>query len=1532
MPSWLEGWGYRKSHVINPASGAGTNYQVRIVAHYGSGTDSGPDVYLNGRCRTDFGDIRFCYSPDTEVLTENGFLLLKDIVEKKLKVKIASMNPENGKLSYHYPTDYVKLYYKGKMFHQKGTCIDLLVTPEHRMFVRKAWNGRKGKPFEFIEACKLPRHVEYKRDADWDGKEVKNFYLPSVTRKSKFGNPVILRNITAIPMDDWLRFFGIWIAEGPTFIDRGRYKVHIAQRNKVKRKTILEWARRCGFNAKEKPDGILIWSKQLYEYLKQFGHAENKFIPKEFKQLSKRQLKILFEALMFGDGFKRKSSWVYGTASKQLADDVHEIALKLGYVTTIKKRRGGTIAFGKYRRKGLYVLSISKNNVTPAVNSFKDNREWIDYEGFVYDITLPPYHLLYIRRNGKACWSSNCGSDGVTLLSYWIEEKVDGDHATIWVQITDDLSTNPVTIYIYYGNPNATRADDPQNIDLWQLREHQADTTYHPDIRFSKPTASVIRIDSYSGGASSFGRGYVFIIMPKSYLNGKKVQVRWNVYYSYADSRDLVLGRVIVLDTELNRKQTLAIGDIENLFTYIEATHYPGPLGAPAGWLGWRTDTSGVLDLSTFTEDYVTLMIRLRDSWTSQTVVVDVDWIKILDANGNVLLTFDFDKSVVMEVTGTYEDYGLYRKYVSPEPSHGSWGAEESFAYYVYVSDAGSGLDLAWRGDSFVVASDFGTGLEARLSPLFLSASDIGLTVELVIGKFFSALDSAVGSELAPRILLSLLDQATTIEQVVYIAAGILKRDYGYGAEQAYKPYAENMQSDQAVGSEVRLSPQFRFKLDSAVGIDQTSRKDMRYLKDLASTLEQAVIGLNRFDTALAQEILTLEKILKDLAVGSEVRLSPIPLSASDIAYATERSWFYWWEGLRTDQAIGTDQTAVKNMKPIIDQAVGSEVTKFGRLLKDTATATEMITYVNRTFRDQAFGAEQRISPSPLFRSDVASGLERAWFYWWEGKRIDQAVGTEKMVKKLMKQLDTASTIEQAFIGLKRADQALALEKIIHRALTTLDQSVGMENRLSPIPIKTTDLALALEKVIHRTLETLDQSIGTETSKVQLYLPPLPQIINATITSSTHLGAEAKLLTQKPAAQLATALRDFSSIQPTRTLPQQIQITKTMQTRGITAFARLIQLTLEATRSANIQQSLFIKKTFSNMPSANIQTLTRSGTAFAETLTQNINLEKLLTAKASLYKQTLTQNLLQAFHTQQTRPDTGKYASLTEIVTYAFDHAKRQTYTAPLILSQAGKLYTVTEVKLSPEQTFKTIEAMDKVTILLPMLASHVPEQYLRKTITQPIYYSYTASSSPITNIIRQTITQILLSGGEHRTKQALITPVTLTPNLILALAYKPPRPAFQSTLLTLPILHGLGWMKEYRTFIYEVIYEILCGIFSLPAYITTAYKYLKQLQDLALKFRYVNIGDYILHTDHNTIVEACQIFLKFAETLVNDLFKGDVDLTSKIEEMRTATSKLRKVLIFDIVTARDHNLTVECINKIREFIKLVRHKIGLNP
>jgi hypothetical protein len=71
--SWLDGWNYRKSHNIIGSTGAGENYQIKIIVHHGYGTDSGEDVYCRERCQSDFDDIRF---------TDNdGFTLLDSWTE-----------------------------------------------------------------------------------------------------------------------------------------------------------------------------------------------------------------------------------------------------------------------------------------------------------------------------------------------------------------------------------------------------------------------------------------------------------------------------------------------------------------------------------------------------------------------------------------------------------------------------------------------------------------------------------------------------------------------------------------------------------------------------------------------------------------------------------------------------------------------------------------------------------------------------------------------------------------------------------------------------------------------------------------------------------------------------------------------------------------------------------------------------------------------------------------------------------------------------------------------------------------------------------------------------------------------------------------------------------------------------------------------------------------------------------------------------------------------------------------------------------
>jgi hypothetical protein len=157
----------------------------------------------------------------------------------------------------------------------------------------------------------------------------------------------------------------------------------------------------------------------LYIYLKQFGHAPEKFIPKELKELPPRRLQILLKSLIKGDGSETKerhdrckNHYIgeprrYFTTSRRLAQDILEIGLKCGYGVSLKRKNGRPL-----REEGichpLYIIGFSKRNLTPRIT--KKPKE-IYYSGKVYDVTVPNGTLM-VERRGKLCWSGNSYDGG----------------------------------------------------------------------------------------------------------------------------------------------------------------------------------------------------------------------------------------------------------------------------------------------------------------------------------------------------------------------------------------------------------------------------------------------------------------------------------------------------------------------------------------------------------------------------------------------------------------------------------------------------------------------------------------------------------------------------------------------------------------------------------------------------------------------------------------------------------------------------------------------------------------------------------------------------------------------------------------------------------------------------------------------------------------------------------------------------------------------------------------------------------------
>ena len=344
-----------------------------------------------------------CYSEDTEILTENGWMLFNQLKDEK----VLTLNPTTEQMEYYKPTRKIKEFYKGKMFHQEGLYLDLLVTPNHNLWARKA----RAASYGLISAEKLPRHYSIKRGGIWKGKYRKLFTLPSIQNKLWNGSAYYAQTVpeTRIRLNDWLSFFGIYLAEGHcTNHDKTKkYNVIITQTTERNKEQIREWIRNCGFSFFEvETNGqFVISNKQLWSYLRKFGHAHDKFIPKEIKMLSGKHLKFLFGSMMLGDGYYGLKGKSYTTTSKRLADDFQEICIKIGFTAQIRRVKG---SWRPGSEQTWYVICISERKDTIRMNHKSDNRSWADYEGYVYCVEVPT-HLIYVRRNGKPLWCGNSG-------------------------------------------------------------------------------------------------------------------------------------------------------------------------------------------------------------------------------------------------------------------------------------------------------------------------------------------------------------------------------------------------------------------------------------------------------------------------------------------------------------------------------------------------------------------------------------------------------------------------------------------------------------------------------------------------------------------------------------------------------------------------------------------------------------------------------------------------------------------------------------------------------------------------------------------------------------------------------------------------------------------------------------------------------------------------------------------------------------------------------------------------------------------
>lgn len=347
-----------------------------------------------------------CFSPDTEIFTEDGWLNLKDVVESNYSGRFATLNTEKDVVEFQRAEKFHEYHYDGQLFCQESQHINFCVTPDHMIYCRTMADKRHGRPFGLCKARESKQVVQYRRDFPWqEASEVDSFVLPAYTNLNC--KP---RQARSFKMDDWLRLLGMYLSEGS--VDGTRYEtrggsrkgchvISIAQEKTHSQKKMALWLDNLGIRYHYDGRQFRICDVQLASWFDQFGKAREKYIPKQFKNLSKRQLDILLEALILGDGWQTQPTGCkrYVSYSLALANDVAEIATKIGYIVTQFDDKNPEVP--------RHIVTISERLGRPVVNCCVDRRNWLKYCGKVYCITVPN-GLIYVRRSGKPVWMGNC--------------------------------------------------------------------------------------------------------------------------------------------------------------------------------------------------------------------------------------------------------------------------------------------------------------------------------------------------------------------------------------------------------------------------------------------------------------------------------------------------------------------------------------------------------------------------------------------------------------------------------------------------------------------------------------------------------------------------------------------------------------------------------------------------------------------------------------------------------------------------------------------------------------------------------------------------------------------------------------------------------------------------------------------------------------------------------------------------------------------------------------------------------------------
>lgn len=351
------------------------------------------------------------YDNETDVLTREGFVPWPEVEDGS---EFATLSPD-GELEYQRPDEIWRVDYTGEIHHYSNRQVDFRITPSQRIWSRKR-NGEgplKDSPWrlrtsrDISERCRggVSTGVIVRRDLTWTGTPIKS--VPLAEPEPMCSNVLD----PDMPVESYLIFLGWFIGDGSTS-EYHNEKVGTVRQTAIRaaqehKERLLGLANDIGINAHWDDNGhgrLMISSKHLYEHLEPLGKSAEKHIPRWVMELPPEQLEYIYKGLLISDGCHDSRTEERGLdtaqfvlSSEQLADDLQELALKMGRIAaryTVVGGESNYIPGKEYCRTNIYDSYLKTGVRSVDIGT---------YSGTVYGAAVPSGKLL-TRRNGRLVW------------------------------------------------------------------------------------------------------------------------------------------------------------------------------------------------------------------------------------------------------------------------------------------------------------------------------------------------------------------------------------------------------------------------------------------------------------------------------------------------------------------------------------------------------------------------------------------------------------------------------------------------------------------------------------------------------------------------------------------------------------------------------------------------------------------------------------------------------------------------------------------------------------------------------------------------------------------------------------------------------------------------------------------------------------------------------------------------------------------------------------------------------------------------